>query len=599
MREEPSFAKFMRSISCPAETEREVGKMGSYIERMETSFSDGQKERLKRIWEPTVTGVPLSNALRDVCILKDGEIRSYGFMHKTRDNQGVMAYLSSYDGGVSWNPHYAKGKMHSCTYIEDFDLYISSVAKEIGLYVYLSKIGPDDENPEIIKISDKPHGNTFQPVKSVYSHRIWFTAQRGAEGSEHNPAIFYFSDDCGKTWEEREMPKTPQHRVEYPHKGLRWSRACGTEPCAVELSENTLMMLIRNSTDCFYKCFSYDNGDTWTEPSPSHFYGTLTTPFLLRLRDGRIVAFWNNSRPLPEPDHTKTYPPVSQGVIDGYNEDVFTNRDVAHAAISDDCGKTWKGFREILLNPVRNNADFRYIGGLNGSNDKSVHQFQAYELPYGKILVSLGQNSVSRRILIFDVNRLYETESYEDFFGGLEKLSYHTYLKSISGSTAYLGNGHCAWNRTNSAYLVPDPAGTMKEVLSVSSHHDERIINDIGGVSWNFPGTMQGTVEIELKIYGKGMKFSLADRWYNPCDPYAAEQSQFSFEIDETDFSEGFEKLTIDYDTELGKATVKYNGKSFEKDMQMPCYTGISYLIVQCIANGDSEGCLVRSFGKK
>lgn len=578
--------------------------MNDYIERMKLFLSEGQSDRLKKIYEPTVTGVPLSNALRDVCVLKNGEIRAYGPLYENHNAPGIMSYISSVDGGVSWTTHYAKGIMGSCTYMDEFDLYISSVVKwregeDIGLYIYRSDVGPDDSDPEIIKISDKPHGNTFLPVKSAFSDRIWFSSQQGAEGNDHNPAIFYFSDDQGKTWNSREMERTPQHKVEYPHKGIRWSHACGTEPCVVELEKNKLMMLIRNSTDCFYQCFSYDNGNSWTKPSPSYFYGTLTTPFLLRLRDGRIVAFWNNSRPLPEPEHERTYPPVSQGVIDGYNEDCFTNRDVAHVAISADGGKTWKGFREIILNPVRNNADFRYIGGLNGSNDKSVHQFQAYELPYGKILVSVGQNSVSRRMLIFDTDWLYETSRYEDFFGGLQKLSYHTYVKSISGSTAYLGNGHCAWNRANAAYLVPDPELTMKEVLSVSSYHDERLINDIGGISWNFPAADEGVVEIEMKVLEKEIKLSLADRWYNPCDPYVAEQALFSFVIDASVTQRGFRKIKIEFDTKAGVARLICGEKRLEKRITQQCPVGISYLIVQCDTDSDSRGCLIRSLKKE
>lgn len=40
-------------------------------------------------------------------------------------------------------------------------------------------------------------------------------------------------------------------------------------------------------------------------------------------------------------------------LADGIWEDVFTNRDVNHAAISEDDGKSWIGMREMVLNPLR------------------------------------------------------------------------------------------------------------------------------------------------------------------------------------------------------------------------------------------------------
>ena len=133
---------------------------------------------------------------------------------------------------------------------------------------------------------------------------------------------------------------------------------------------------------------------------------------MLRLSDGRILNFWNNTRPLPELDHEKQTPPVAETVKDGTWEDVFTNRDVAHAAISSDKGENWTGVRELYLNGIRNNADFRYVGGVLYSLDKSVHQFQAFELPFNKILVSVGQNPVSigGRVNIMDYIKKIENK---------------------------------------------------------------------------------------------------------------------------------------------------------------------------------------------
>jgi len=57
-----------------------------------------------------------------------------------------------------------------------------------------------------------------------------------------------------------------------------------------------------------------------------------------KLPDGKIFMVWNNSDNIPK--------------IEGIG--VYGGRDAIHAAISDDNGRTWKGFREIHRDPLRN-----------------------------------------------------------------------------------------------------------------------------------------------------------------------------------------------------------------------------------------------------
>ncbi len=575
--------------------------MRKYITAIEKNLTEDQRDMLSHIYEPTIVATPLKDTRRDVCVLPNGEIRAYGkWFGDVNDKQGKKAYLSSKDCGISWNLNYAHGKMNSCVYIDDADLYITVVdsmaleTNEPGLWVFRSKKGPDDTDPEVIKISDRRFGDTFLPVKSDFSNRIWFTTME-IETEAHS-AYFFYSDDFGLTWNSRVISDPAQQELVYPHKGLRWCKGNGTEPYAVELAENKFMMLLRNSTDSFYQSFSYDGGDTWTKSEPSIFYGTNTTPFFLRLSDGRILAFWNNTKPLPQPDYYSLKPFPGDYVVNGYAENSFTNRDAAHVAISDDGGETWKGFRETILNPARNNSDFRYVCGAKYAADKSVHQFQAYELPFGKILLSAGQNHASRRLLIFDVNWLYETSRSEDFMLGVTNITTHTYTKSVSGcQIRALGNGHSAWNRTYSAYPMPDPEGSDREVLNIRKQKDERLLYNIGGACWNFPSAKRGRTSATLKMAEKKITVILTDRWYNACDPYAAEFSPFSFEIDAENFPDGYVNVNINFDTVSGEAEVFFEDEfRFKVKMKNACVTGISYLILQCAEDGNSEGCYVK-----
>ena len=586
----------------------------SYIEKIKGCLDGDRRDMLMHIYEPQVVATPLSDSRRDVCIMPDGEIRSYGRLYGQRfpDNSGQAAYLASKDSGISWTLHYSHGIVNSCAYFEDEDIYISisdsfnnNLGMGKGLWALRSKIGPDDADPEIIQIASGYYIDSFTPQISEYGKRIWFTAHRQDWTEGQVPAsypCFFYSDDFGKSWTGVELASIEGHDVEFPHKGKRWCHASGGECHAIEVSANKMMMIIRTPKDCFYVSNSEDGGESWSYPEPSNLYGTNTTAFLLKISDGRILSFWNNTRPLPEQDHDAAIPPVSAEVKCGIYEDVFTNRDAAHVAISEDGGETFIGCRELYLNPLRNNADFRYIGGAKTSADKSVHQFQAFELPYNKILVSVGQNEVCRRLIIFDIDWLYQTEVCEDFVkNALEKISTQTYVKSGSGSQVWsIGNGHCAWNRAHAAYLVPDPAGSYGEVLSISSLDDDRLYNRIGGATWNFPASRSGKVSIDMMIEEKRAKIILTDRWYNPTDAYAAMQSPFFFELTRDDIGDGFCRVDIIYETDNGSATV-YVGDRLIKSVAMscPCPTGISYLVLQCDESESSKGFYVKMLEKK
>lgn len=586
----------------------------SYLSAMEKRLSDDQKDMLKRIYEPQVVGVPLEDSRKAVCVMPDGEIRAYGILYvqveisrqKELYDGEQRAYLSSTDCGLSWSVKYADGEMTECLYVPEKDIYISSAyfnnEKRKGLYAMISKTGPGDKNPEYIKIvDDEIYFDMFLPQKSEYSDRIWFTSQSRSNMCYGTP-IYVYSDDFGKSWNIVRLPIPKMQEVIYPHKGMRWCHCCGSEPHAVELSRDKMMVIIRNSTDFFYCSYSYDGGETWTEPEPSVFHGTATTAYLLKLSNGKTVAFWNNTQPLSELRHAKQLmPPESRkDLCDGKWEDVFTNRDINHAAITDDDGESWTGFRELYLSAIRNNADYRYVG-KEKSGDKSMHQFQALELPYGKILVSMGQHEMSRKLVIFDVNWLYETSRREDFLYGLSNISTHVYLKSISGTTSGYFNGHCAWNRTNGAVMMPDPDGTMLDCVLISKHHDSRLFNDIQGVVWNFPASKQGCVKTEIKLLEKRVRISLADHWFNPCDEYCGALSQFTFELDTDDINSVFTKIAIKYDTEKGFAQVfdETAGRLiFGVKMSGEAKCGLSYIIVQCATDGDSEGVYLRMLEK-
>ena len=274
--------------------------------------------------------------------------------------------------------------------------------------------------------------------------------------------------------------------------------------------------------------------------------------------------------------------------------------------MNDDGGKTFKGYREILLNSVRNNADFRYVGGHFAKGDKSIHQFQAIELPYGKVLIAVGQNAISRRLLIMDLRYLYETERKEDFIDGLCRVSSHLYLKSYSSASGVEPNGHCQWNRFPGVVMMPDPTwdgkiGTPhREVVLIRKTADDRLYNSIGGITWNFPMSRKGEVSACVLLTEKRLRFTLSDRWFNSCDEFAGSLSPFTFEVDTEDISTKFVTITLRYDVDAGRTEVYADEKFlFFVDMSRNVPTGISYLLLQCAADGDSKGAYIRELCAK
>lgn len=579
-----------------------------YLPKMQSLLSDFDTKELQSIYEPVVVTVPPSNTWRDICVMPDGEIRIYGSQGKKNfHDKGERIYLASRDCGLSWKKFSASreelgqsvrspysGKYITVIVAGEFWHYSP---KEAGTYVITSPDSPASTNLTWKKISDRPYQN-FRTLIPLRSRQRWIApAQIGHPGQ----VVLLLSDDDGETWREVLLKSVAKHEIKPPHQGLRWQNgAC--EPTITELADGTLMLIARTSQDYHYRYISRDGGETWSDPEPSGFHGTLTMPTLYRLSDGRTLFFWCNTQPLPELRHENQFPPLSKGEITGEGgEDVFTNRDANHAAISDDDGKTWKGFREIWLNTIRNDADFRTKGGNNDVLDKSIHQFEALELPFGKVLLSFGQHSVSRKVVIFDPKWLYEKSRVEDFRTGMGGLSTQVYLKSVSGNFRGFA-GHCAWNRTNGAVMTPDPDGNFQEALLISRIKDERLFSEVQGAVWNFPAAGKGEIKVRLQVKGEGIRLSLTDHWFNPIDVTIKDSAQFTFVVGKKDLpADGWAEVRIVWDTEKRTAELLNGDKVLVRnEIQAETQHGLSYLHIQSLAETeDIKGTLIKKLEMK
>lgn len=459
-----------------------------------------QPASLDEVYEPIVVGVPPSDAYIGLSLLPDGELRHYNYGEHAA--QTAPMYLSSRDHGLTWKtvslpkelPYADQRSPVSGEYVRVF-------CNSKGVYAMRTEGGLDGGRT-IVKIDDRPGIMNKPPVWIRNGKRVI----SGAHRTDRSGAYVYYSDDDGRTWKASAQVTVPPHRKGGFHQGTRWNHGA-VEPTVVELNDGRLWMLMRTSQDRHYQAFSEDGGETWSEATPSPFYGTITMPTLYRMGDGRLLFFWCNTTPLPERAGT-----------DGVWEDVFTNRDALHVAISSDDGRTWKGFRELLLNPERNSPVF---GNTHGGEDKSVHQVQAVELAPGKILVSAGQHRSCRRLLLFDVRWLYEPRRSCDFSNGLSDWSAFRYYQGIVG--------HCAYHRQAENLLGTHPDDPTRKVLQLGYTPNDSLVQDNDGAVWNFPAAKDGSLLLHLRIpqNESAVTLVLNDRWFNPTDTVSRHEAMY------------------------------------------------------------------------
>ncbi|MCQ2388514.1 MAG: glycoside hydrolase [Kiritimatiellae bacterium] len=551
---------------------------------------------------PRVVGVPPCYAVRDMCRTADGEIRHYG--RRETNGRAQRVYVASRDG-ENWTVHVADprdpGAMVQSPWSGDWICFTGMDP----VTLVRSKKGPGDVAAERVAMPWK--SLELRQLIPLRSRKRWVAAfsdvlcdaERG--GRYHSTVCW--SDDDGRTWKRVDLAPVPGvPRLSPGDKRPHWF-SDGCEPSVAELADGTLKLVVRTSGEhaAFYE--SRDGGETWSEgrPDPA-FWQANTMPYFFRLRDGRLLFIWNNTAMLPTLG-LENYPELGEGERSGQWETVFTNRDALHAAISDDDGNTWRGFRELILNPVRNASDFRELGaGAGEEHDKSVHQTQALELDDGTVLLACGQNAAARRFVKFDPDWLLETARREDFSRGLEAISHHLFVKSLSGGWRGRDMGHCAWERVPGALLVREPEtgrGTNRQCLQVCRIRDPRLVSDRQGAAWNFPAARRGRVELECRVDGAGFRLSLSDHWFNPCDETSPGRSPFTRAFTAADLPAGqWHRLAVEWDEDAGVGFVAVDGVHVaSQELAGRPKFGLSYLHLQALADGhDPQGAYFRSF---
>ncbi len=480
-------------------------------------------------------GIPPADACRGLVRVSPKEIRHY-----SGGKAGI--YIVSYDNGKTWSekkfhpnypPNYGGVSKESPSIIRNPNTNEFIRVQAVRGFIFISKGGIDGKWSAVTKdgkldpnwkTSDRSNllvlpGLLRTPTFVNNNKRIVIPTHSGG-------SYTHMSDDGGLTWHKSKNSfKAPSHTISGVHQGKRWANN-GVGGTIVELSDGRLWNLVRTSQDNHYESYSTDWGETWSTAKPSRFYGTLTLSTLQRLRDGRILLLWTNVTPLPEALRTNAKWMQKQGYKKKGGEDCFNNRDALHAAISSDDGKTWKGFREVILDERRNESDY---ATFNGSNDRGKHQTEICQLDKNRVLMTIGQHPDHRKLGIMDLRWLYERSRTNSFENGLEDWTHHTYLPVVKG--------HCAYNRKPSAFLLKHPQKSGQKVMNIRRVKDADLVNkkykinyEKGGASWNFPNGKKGTLSLKIMAQeeSQGTQISLLDRLFNACDETAEQFSMYT-----------------------------------------------------------------------
>jgi hypothetical protein len=381
-----------------------------------------------------------------------------------------------------------------------------------------------------------------------------------------NLCTAFYSDDGGTTWHKSASDLSAPC---YP--GFVGNNYGADEPSIVELKDGRLWMLMRTQTGFLYESFSHDQGQTWSETQPSRFVCSSSPPILWRLPEGRILVLWNNCES----------PPAYQG------QGVYVNRDALHAALSDDEGKTWRGFREVYRDPLENetppNTD-------HGSAYPTVPV-----MVNGRILFLTGQGKGRRNLVSVDPRWLTLTHHEDDFSQGLK------------GWIAFKPIGPPQKNylraRIPGPELINHPTKAGAKVLRLCKPDE----NDPDGALWNFPNGSKGRLTLRLLLnpgFGGG-SIALTDRSFKPTDENSERLAIFTVPI-QADGQLGTgpqltpgQWYTLDFawDLSASRCEVKVDGQPALTLKQLNVTgNGISYLHLRSKAEAiDPAGFLVES----
>jgi len=323
-----------------------------------------------------------------------------------------------------------------------------------------------------------------------------------------------YSDDNGDTWHAANNLSVQSPDIVSAYGAV--------EPVCLELDDR-VWMLMRTQMGRFYESFSKD-GAVWSRPKPSKITSSDSPAGLVRLSDGRIVLLWNNCQRYPY---------------------AYGGRQVLHAAISSDGGRTWRGYREVARDRLRNQPP--PPAGDHGA---------AYPFPIAtkddKVLFRTGQGQGRVEIKMLDPAYLYQTFQRTDWSKKLDDWS-------VFG--------------TKGVGLASDEAsGPVLSAVEGQALSVQRVDDEFPAAAvWNFPMGRSGTLKLKLMVKSgcRGLNIGLTDHFSPPFDAEESFYNLFDLRVEPGGkLSSGgriacdkWQMVRLEWDTEKGVCAATVDGK--------------------------------------
>lgn len=373
-------------------------------------------------------------------------------------------------------------------------------------------------------------GRILLPFSAHNEPKPWAAGAEGLAGFTHLGSFVstvIYSDDGGATWQA----SPDLLRVTVPSLSPGYG---AMEPVVIELQDGRVWMLIRTQMGRLYESFS-DDGARWSAPEPTELISSDSPAGIVRLDDGRLVLLWNCCQRFPY---------------------AFGGRHVLHGAISDDDGRTWRGYREVGRDPK--NSDPVPSGDFG-----TAYPFPAV-VNGGKIIFCSGQGEGRMLMARLGPEWLLEREASAD---------------------------EAAWHSfgTRGVEFVEEGGARVLSIRRPDLQWPAAAV-------WNFPAGAGGRLSMRLTVREgcEGLRIGLTDHFSVPFDLEDHLYNVVNVEVDaqgrllgETAVEPGvWHDLALDWSGETRACTVSLDGEIVASAPMLRPTSGICYLRLRATASG-------------
>ena len=303
------------------------------------------------------------NSEGDLIRLKDGRIlfsytRFTSGTGQDHDAADIVARESA-DGGRTWSSEDRVLVRNEGGLNVMESSFLRMKDGSLGLF-YLRKNSNEDCRPVLRRSSDE--GQTWsEPVVCVPDAQVGYYTLNNAravwlgdgrivlplslfeKGDEAGALTCSVSDDDGRTWRRTCAP--------FKTFAADGTRVMTQEPGVVELKDGRLLLYARTERGRQWFCYSSDRGETFSKGEPGSLCGPLGPASVLRLRNGDLLAIWNDHEFAPE--IAKAGPSCAHGL-----------RRPLTLAVSKDEGRTWIHRLTLEDDPGHSRGWYCYFAAL-------------------------------------------------------------------------------------------------------------------------------------------------------------------------------------------------------------------------------------------